>query len=685
MPEVGFVLANDISEPAVTAIGSNARRNGERAAAVIEPHHGDAALVCYLNRVPASRRFDVVDLDPYGTAAPFLDGAVQATSEGGMLAVTCTDMGVLCGNHGEACYAKYGAYPLRGKHCHEMALRILLGSIDAHAARYKRYIVPLLAVSVDFYVRVFVRVFSSPSTVKRAASKKAWLFQCQGCESFHLQRCGKVSVAGGRGARATPAAAHAAGGAAGGGAGSAGASGGGGLKYAPGSAPALDQKCEHCARYMHIGGPLWAEPIHDKFAVRRALAYLAAGAPREGSQAAAGGPPAREPQPQPLAPPPPQPPAQHAAAGGASGSAPPAQQALATSASAAAAAVAAAAASAAARGAEEVAAAAAAAGSVIPSHAALEHLPAVPPAAVPWGAHRKLVGLLTTVSEELSDVPLYLDLSGMSGTLRCRQPPLNRFLNALLDRGHRVSRTHASATGIKTDAPWSDVWDVLRCWVAANPVKPGASELAPGTAILAKAPSFQADLRASEAAGRTIGRGDGVRRYPINPAENWGPGTRAMAHLPVKRVASGGAVAPDGAAVGAAGATNADAADDEANAIDLRSAKRARNQNKNVNKRMAAAAANAAAEEGGQNGSAGGGAAGPRDGGARAAATRARGAAAAGDGGSTAEHAQADGPLAAAGDGGTAGGGGGAQHATAGSGAEAAGGGATVSQSGPHN
>ncbi|KAJ1619926.1 N2,N2-dimethylguanosine tRNA methyltransferase-domain-containing protein [Pavlovales sp. CCMP2436] len=48
-------------------------------------------------------------------------------------------MGVLCGNHGAACYAKYGAYPLRGKHCHEMALRLLLGSIDSHAARYKRY------------------------------------------------------------------------------------------------------------------------------------------------------------------------------------------------------------------------------------------------------------------------------------------------------------------------------------------------------------------------------------------------------------------------------------------------------------------------------------------------------------------------------------------------------------------
>ena len=29
------------------------------------------------------QKYDVVDLDPYGSAAPFIDGAVQAVSEGG--------------------------------------------------------------------------------------------------------------------------------------------------------------------------------------------------------------------------------------------------------------------------------------------------------------------------------------------------------------------------------------------------------------------------------------------------------------------------------------------------------------------------------------------------------------------------------------------------------------------------
>ena len=46
-------------------------------------------------------------------------------------------------------------------YCHEMALRILLASLEQHAARYKRYIVPVLSLSIDFYIRVFVRVYTS--------------------------------------------------------------------------------------------------------------------------------------------------------------------------------------------------------------------------------------------------------------------------------------------------------------------------------------------------------------------------------------------------------------------------------------------------------------------------------------------------------------------------------------------
>lgn len=49
------------------------------------------------------------------------------------------------------------------------ALRIILHSLDQRAAVYQRYIQPLLSVSVDFYIRVFVRVFTGQAKVKNSA------------------------------------------------------------------------------------------------------------------------------------------------------------------------------------------------------------------------------------------------------------------------------------------------------------------------------------------------------------------------------------------------------------------------------------------------------------------------------------------------------------------------------------
>ena len=37
------------------------------------------------NHRALSERFDVVDLDPYGTAAPFIDAAVQSVADNGEL------------------------------------------------------------------------------------------------------------------------------------------------------------------------------------------------------------------------------------------------------------------------------------------------------------------------------------------------------------------------------------------------------------------------------------------------------------------------------------------------------------------------------------------------------------------------------------------------------------------------
>lgn len=134
------------------------------------------------------KRFTVIDLDPYGGPNKFLDGAIQSIEDGGLLMVTATDMAVLAGNTPEACellitwwlrhcqtlfssgIVKYGSVPLKSKACHEIALRILLRCIEGHANRYGRYIKPLVSLSVDFYARVFVRVYTGQFQCKESST-----------------------------------------------------------------------------------------------------------------------------------------------------------------------------------------------------------------------------------------------------------------------------------------------------------------------------------------------------------------------------------------------------------------------------------------------------------------------------------------------------------------------------------
>lgn len=150
--------------------------------------------VMYTRRSP-EKQFDVIDLDPYGSVAMFLDGAVQAVKNGGLLCVTCTDSAVLCGNHPEAAFARYNAVPMRTRYAHEMALRMVLGSVERAAIKYKRSIQPLLSVRVDFYVRLFIRVHDSPKRAADSSTRFSSVYQCSGCDTFMLQPLG---VAGGR-------------------------------------------------------------------------------------------------------------------------------------------------------------------------------------------------------------------------------------------------------------------------------------------------------------------------------------------------------------------------------------------------------------------------------------------------------------------------------------------------------
>jgi tRNA (guanine26-N2/guanine27-N2)-dimethyltransferase len=68
--------------------------------------------------------------------------------------------------------------------------------------------------------------------------------------------------------------------------------------------------------------------------------------------------------------------------------------------------------------------------------------------------------------QELHDVPLFFSLHNIAGTVKCTSPSLVTFRSAVLNAGYRISSTHVNPLGIKSDAPWDVIWDIMRCWVS---------------------------------------------------------------------------------------------------------------------------------------------------------------------------------------------------------------------------
>jgi len=190
IPNCQEIVANDFDRRAVDLIEKNSKLNNVEN--IIKPSCEDATLLMNLSTKNWKEKFDCIDLDPYGSPANFLDAAIRSINSGGVLLVTATDAGILCGNGADACFTKYGAVSLRTPCCHELALRILLQSINNHAIRYSRYIVPVLSLSIDFYFRLFVQVFDGQLKAKESINQIGFYYVCNECHSFYPQTYGKT-------------------------------------------------------------------------------------------------------------------------------------------------------------------------------------------------------------------------------------------------------------------------------------------------------------------------------------------------------------------------------------------------------------------------------------------------------------------------------------------------------------
>jgi tRNA (guanine26-N2/guanine27-N2)-dimethyltransferase len=107
---------------------------------------------------PPDAPFDYVDADPYGSPLPFLAPALAAVADGGVLALTATDLMVLAGAQSAACERRYGSRPVRGRLGPEGGLRILLAHVARVARGQGRRVRPLLAYARGHHLRGYFEV-----------------------------------------------------------------------------------------------------------------------------------------------------------------------------------------------------------------------------------------------------------------------------------------------------------------------------------------------------------------------------------------------------------------------------------------------------------------------------------------------------------------------------------------------
>ena len=127
------------------------------------------------------KRFDCIDIDPFGSPVHFLDSAVRALRDEGLLAVTATDMAPLCGVHPRACIRKYGGRPLRTEYCHELAVRLVAGSLATTAAKHDIGINVIFAHQAEHYARVYATIKYGAKHADESLRNMGYVLHCFKC------------------------------------------------------------------------------------------------------------------------------------------------------------------------------------------------------------------------------------------------------------------------------------------------------------------------------------------------------------------------------------------------------------------------------------------------------------------------------------------------------------------------
>lgn len=211
IPRVKSALVNDLNPLAVEFARENVVRNEVDQVSVCRE---DANMILR----KCKGKFDVVDIDPFGTPSPYLESAAANLKAGGMICVTATDTSALCGTYSEPCIRKYGAVPLKTDYCHENGLRILAGFVARTFSKYKKFIQIKFSHSTEHYMRIYASIGKGAAKTDESLRSLGFIVHCNSC----LKRI-----------------------------------------VVKGLAPSIPEYCPVCGGKLKVGGPLWCDSMNN--------------------------------------------------------------------------------------------------------------------------------------------------------------------------------------------------------------------------------------------------------------------------------------------------------------------------------------------------------------------------------------------------------------------------------------
>ena len=142
------VTINDVSPKSIEIIKKNLDLNSLKNAEISTKS---------LNVLLSEKKFDFIDIDPFGSPAPFVDSAMRAIPRLGIVAVTATDTAALSGAYPLTCARRYGGYSKKTVYMHETGTRILVGFLVREGLKYDLAPKPILVHATDHYIRAYVQ------------------------------------------------------------------------------------------------------------------------------------------------------------------------------------------------------------------------------------------------------------------------------------------------------------------------------------------------------------------------------------------------------------------------------------------------------------------------------------------------------------------------------------------------